>query len=218
MKDFSPKWSKFFPFKVVSFLEGDLDAKKQTGSHKICLPCTKCRKYTNISVSSHFKCPDRIVSSTVRPSVVYPCHTGRYKWPACITYFYCSCRQSSLQYTRNTIRWFSRIFHPCNYLNIFHHNGNQTMICHNPPQHMLHCLNSILLQDISNTCCYNTGRSSFSCSHPYSFHLSVCSYVSIVLDKAMSKWFHMFPFYIRINRNHYQGNNSSGHCLMALHN
>ena len=43
-KEFAPKGSKFFPFRVYPFSKGDLCAGKQTGSHKSYRPCKKWRK------------------------------------------------------------------------------------------------------------------------------------------------------------------------------
>ena len=44
-KEFAPKGSKFFPFRVDPFLEGSRCPGKQAGNHKSCLPCQKWQKF-----------------------------------------------------------------------------------------------------------------------------------------------------------------------------
>ena len=45
-KEFAPNGSKFLPFRVDHFLEGDWYAGKQLGSHISCFPCTNDRTST----------------------------------------------------------------------------------------------------------------------------------------------------------------------------
>ena len=41
-KEFAPTGSKFFPYRIDPFSEGDSCTGKQTGNHKCCLPCKNC--------------------------------------------------------------------------------------------------------------------------------------------------------------------------------
>ena len=50
MKEFAPRWSKFFPYRVDSFSEGGWCARKQRGNHKDCLPCENENTFTRVSI------------------------------------------------------------------------------------------------------------------------------------------------------------------------
>ena len=66
-KEFAPKWSKFFPFNVDPFSEGDWRAGKQTGCYKNCRPCKMAEILPSVIIlKSKLWCLDEIKIESIK--------------------------------------------------------------------------------------------------------------------------------------------------------